>query len=109
MTEQFLDVAKNTFRYIKIILDNDYVMHYIQREQERIHMIEGKEKNEGHKALDEFHKCKFCGKLFTPSREWQRFCTRKHQREYWKGVQNDKLFLLKKIEKLEQQLTDRKS
>lgn len=49
-------------------------------------------------------KCKFCGKLFIPKRDWQKFCSREHQKEYWKRVQNDKVYLLKKIERLEEQI-----
>lgn len=49
-------------------------------------------------------KCKFCGDLFIPKRDWQKFCCREHQKEYWKQVQNDKAFLLKKIEQLEERL-----
>ena len=49
-------------------------------------------------------KCKYCEKLFIPTREWAKFCCRKHQRAYWKRVQNDKVYLLNKIEKLEERL-----
>lgn len=49
-------------------------------------------------------KCKFCGKLFIPNRIWQEFCNPKEQKEYWRRVQNDKAFLLKKIERLEGRL-----
>ena len=55
-------------------------------------------------GLDRFYKCKFCGKSFRPSREWRRFCTREHQKEYWKQVQNDKRFLIKRMESLEKRI-----
>jgi len=51
-------------------------------------------------------RCKFCGKLFTPKLSWQTFCEPAHQKAYWKQVQNDKLFLLKKIEKLEEKFKE---
>lgn len=59
-------------------------------------------KNEKNNALKRI--CKYCGKLFIPTREWQKFCSREHQKEYWRQVQNDKAFLLKKIEKLEEKI-----
>lgn len=49
-------------------------------------------------------KCKYCERLFTPKRDWQKFCCREHQRAYWKRVQNDKVYLLRKIENLEKRL-----
>lgn len=61
------------------------------------------EKKEGLKSALK-KKCKYCNKFFIPNREWQKFCSREHQKAYWKRVQNDKIFLLKKIEKLEEKL-----
>jgi len=49
-------------------------------------------------------KCKLCGKLFIPKRGWQEFCNPDEQREYWRRIQNDKAYLLKKIERLEKKL-----
>jgi len=49
-------------------------------------------------------KCKFCGKLFIPKLSWQKFCEPAHQKAYWRQVQNDKSYLLKKIERLEEKI-----
>ena len=49
-------------------------------------------------------KCKLCEGLFTPTREWAKFCCKEHQKAYWKRVQNDKVYLLKRIEKLEEEI-----
>jgi len=49
-------------------------------------------------------KCKYCGNFFTPKRSWQKFCNPSHQKAYWKQIQNDKAYLLKRVEKLEEKL-----
>lgn len=49
-------------------------------------------------------RCRYCNKLFTPTRFWQRFCTREHQKEYWKKVHAEKRDFSKRIEKIEEQL-----
>ena len=60
------------------------------------------DKNEQENGLQ--CKCKFCGKLFFPKRSWQKFCCTEHQKEYWRKVQNDKVFLLKRIERIEEKI-----
>jgi len=64
--------------------------------------MDSKEKKAAEIALE--RKCRFCGSPFMPKREWQRFCHPKHQKEYWKQVQNDKAFILRKIHRLEEKL-----
>lgn len=53
-------------------------------------------------------KCKLCGKLFVPKRDWQDYCTPKEQKEYHRLLQNEKRYLLKRIEKLEKESAERK-
>lgn len=49
-------------------------------------------------------KCKFCGKEFEPNRDWQKFCSRSHQREYWKGIREDRISLADRLKRLEEKL-----
>ena len=48
--------------------------------------------------------CKLCGKKFSPKREWQKFCCREHQKEYWRRIYADRYNLSKRVEELEKQL-----
>lgn len=49
-------------------------------------------------------KCKFCGELFEPKREWQKFCSKDHQQAYWKKIYDERYKLSKRVEKLEEKM-----
>ena len=48
--------------------------------------------------------CKLCGKNFDPKRDWQKFCSKKCQKEYWRQVFQDRTIMNKRIEKIEEKL-----
>ena len=52
-------------------------------------------------------KCKHCGELFIPERDWQKFCSKVHQQAYWKKIYDERYELRKRIEKLEEKLSDK--
>jgi len=49
-------------------------------------------------------KCKYCDKEFKANRDWQKFCSREHQKAYWKRVYLDKKSLHERLEALEKKL-----
>ena len=52
-------------------------------------------------------KCKLCGDDFESTRDWQKFCCREHQAEYWKASLQEKGALVKMIESLEQKILEK--
>jgi len=52
-------------------------------------------------------KCKLCDADFETTREWQKFCCREHQAEYWRVSLKEKSSLIKRIEELEQKILER--
>jgi len=49
-------------------------------------------------------KLKRCNKLFKQNREWQKFCCKEHQREYWNSLYIERYNLATRVEKLEEEL-----
>ena len=68
-----------------------YIMH-IMRQEGAISMNDIKKK------------CRYCGNDFSPNREWQKFCNPKHQKAYWKDIQNGKYKMNERLEKIEEHL-----
>jgi len=54
-------------------------------------------------------KCKLCGSNFETTREWQKFCRKEHQVEYWRVSFREKGSLVKRIENLEDELAKKKT
>lgn len=48
--------------------------------------------------------CKHCGKEFTPNRYWQKFCSKEHQKEYWRQIYNKQHNLTERVQELEKKL-----
>ena len=48
--------------------------------------------------------CKLCGMQFKTQRDWQKFCSSEHQREYWKKVYSNQHMLNKRLEEVEKKL-----
>ena len=49
-------------------------------------------------------RCKRCKRVFTPKRDWQRFCSKKCREEYWRQVFHEKSELNKRLERIEKNL-----
>ena len=49
-------------------------------------------------------KLKRCNKIFKQTRDWQKFCCSKHQREYWNNLYKERYNLSIRVEKLEEKL-----
>ena len=49
-------------------------------------------------------KLKRCNKVFMQTRDWQKFCCSKHQREYWNALYKERYNLAIRVEKLEEKL-----
>ena len=48
--------------------------------------------------------CKHCGKEFTPKRDWQKFCSTKHQKEYWRQIYNSQHNLSQDVKEIKEKL-----
>jgi len=46
-----------------------------------------------------------CGKLFIPTRHWQKFYNPSHQKKYWKEIISNQYQLSKKVKELEDKIT----
>ena len=68
-----------------------------------IHIM-NQEKRTMTNETSEIRKCRLCGVDFKPRRFWQKFCTREHQREYWKRIQQDRYELNRRLEEIEKKL-----
>lgn len=49
-------------------------------------------------------KLRRCNKKFTQKREWQKFCCKEHQREYWNALYKERYNLAIRVEALEEKL-----
>lgn len=49
-------------------------------------------------------KLRRCNKEFIQSREWQKFCCKEHQREYWNALYKERYNLAARVESLEEKL-----
>ena len=50
-----------------------------------------------------------CNKIFKQNREWQKFCCKEHQREYWNDLYKERYNLAARVEKLEKQIGQKES
>lgn len=48
--------------------------------------------------------CKLCGKEFSPKRDWQKFCCKEHQKEYWRQIYHGQHNLSERVQELEKKL-----
>lgn len=48
--------------------------------------------------------CKQCKKMFSPRRDWQRFCSKICREAYWKQIYHEKAILNSRLEKIEKKL-----
>lgn len=46
--------------------------------------------------------CKRCKKIYTPKREWQKFCSSGCQKLYWRDIYTERATINKRLEKLEE-------
>ena len=49
-------------------------------------------------------KLKRCNKLFMQSRDWQKFCCKEHQREYWNALYKERYSLAIRMEAVEKKV-----
>jgi len=49
-----------------------------------------------------------CNKKFETNRDWQKFCCRSHQREYWIRIQADKYETNRRLEEIEKEQEKKK-
>ena len=49
-------------------------------------------------------KLRRCNKKFMQKREWQKFCCKEHQREYWNALYKERYNLAIRVEKLEEEI-----
>jgi len=57
------------------------------------------------KVLDP-RRCRLCGVVFTPNRDWQKFCHPDHQKEFWRNSNPQKNIaeLHSRLERIEKHL-----
>lgn len=49
-------------------------------------------------------KLKRCSKKFMQTRDWQKFCCKEHQREYWNALYKERYNLAIRVEEIEKKV-----
>ena len=52
-------------------------------------------------------KLKRCNKRFMQNRDWQKFCCKEHQREFWNALYIERYSLTARIDALEEKLKNK--